>query len=62
MDAVNESERWYEITDAISELIAKTEAQHFIGMSNSHGLVKINKKLYEALEIAQKALEKGETE
>ena len=62
MDEVNEHERWYVVRDAISELIAKTEAQHFIEMSNRHGLVKINKKLYEALEIAQKALEKGETE
>ena len=62
MDEINEHERWYEITDAISALIAKTEVQRFVLMSNRHGLVKINKKLYEALEIAQKALEKGETE
>ena len=62
MDAVNESERWYTVVDAISELIARTEAQSFEVMENRYGLVKINKKLYEALEIAQKALEKGETE
>ena len=62
MDAMSDYERWLEITDAISQLIAKTEAMRFMGMDNRHGLVKVNKKLYEALEIAQKALEKGETE
>ena len=61
MGELNENRHWYAITDAISEVIAKTEAQHFSEISNRHGLVKINKKLYEALEIAQKALDKGET-
>ena len=41
---------WYEIAGEISGFIGKMEAQHFSGMSDRHGLVKITKKLYEALE------------
>lgn len=64
MDELNENRHWYAIAEAISEVIVaivKTEAQLFSEISNRHGLLKINKKLYEALEIAQKALDKGET-
>ena len=53
---------WYEILKEISGFIEKMEDQHFEGMSDRHSLVKITKKLYEALEVAQKAIEKGETE
>jgi hypothetical protein len=57
-----EEANWYEITKELSEFIRKMEEQHFSGMRDRHGLVKITKKLYEALEIAQKAIEKAETE
>ncbi|MBQ7217129.1 MAG: hypothetical protein IJS39_14220 [Synergistaceae bacterium] len=59
---MTEEANWYEIAGEISGFIGKMESQHFSGMSDRHGLVKITKKLYEALEIAQKAIEKGETE
>ncbi len=55
-------ERWLGIVGDISGLIGKMEAQQFSDMNDKHGLVKINKKLYEALEIAQKAVEKAEME
>ena len=33
---MDESQRWYAVTDAISEVIAKTEAQNFSEMSNRY--------------------------
>lgn len=57
-----EEANWYEIANELSDFIRKMEVQHFSGISDRHGLVKITKKLYEALEIAQKAIEKAETE
>ncbi len=63
---MNSYDRWLSIADDISKLIAKIEseigAQNFTETADRHGLSKINKKLYEALEVAQKAIEKAETE
>ena len=63
---MNSYARWLSIADDISKLIAKIEseigAQNFTETADRHGLSKINKKLYEALEVAQKAIEKAETE
>ncbi len=63
---MNNYDRWLSIADDISKLIAKIESeigeQNFTETADRHGLSKINKKLYEALEIAQKAIEKAETE
>ena len=53
--------RWGEIADAISELISKVETEigskNFRAVSDRHSLSKIDKKLYEALEVANKAYE-----
>ena len=54
------------IADDISGVITRIEAEigakNFTETADRHGLSKINKKLYEALEVAQKALKQGETE
>ncbi|MBR0035691.1 MAG: hypothetical protein IJP54_08435 [Synergistaceae bacterium] len=63
---MNSYEHWLNIADEISALITKIEseigAQNFTETADRHGLSKINKKLYEALEVAQKAIQKAETE
>ena len=63
---MNSHEHWLGIADDISALIAKIEseigAQNLTETADRHGLSKINKKLYEALEVAQKAIQKAETE
>ena len=63
---MNSYEHWQSIADDISALITKIEseigAQNFTETADRHGLPKINKKLYEALEVAQKAIQKAETE
>ena len=63
---MNSYERWMSIADDISGVITRIEAEigakNFTETADRHGLSKINKKLYEALEVAQKALKQGETE
>ena len=50
--------RWFEIADCITDIIDKIEAEidsnHFSEPDDRQALSKINKKMYEALEIAQK--------
>ena len=59
---MSETERynkWCEIGERIEAVIGDIEAEisskNFTETSDRHGLVKINKKLYEALEVANKA-------
>ncbi|MBQ7220736.1 MAG: hypothetical protein IJS28_07140 [Synergistaceae bacterium] len=58
---MSELERWYSIASEIEALISMVEAEigakNFSGTSSRHSLSKIDKKLYEALEIANKAAE-----
>lgn len=61
MDCFEVQEHWGNLMIAISELIKKVEAeigsQNFKDVSDRHSLSKIDKKLYEALEVANKAYE-----
>ena len=56
---MNELERWNSIASEIEALIGMVEAEvgakNFTSTSSRHSLSKIDKKLYEALEIANKA-------
>ena len=56
---MSELERWYSLASEIEVLISKVEAevaaQSFKDTASRHSLSKIDKKLYEALEIANKA-------
>ena len=58
--------KWCDIAGSIKELIGFIEGEigskGFTETSDRHGLSKINKKLYEALEVAQKAIQKAETQ
>ncbi len=51
--------KWCDIAGSIEELIQCIEGEigskEFTETSDRHGLAKINKKLYEALEVANKA-------
>ena len=51
--------KWCEIAERIEAVISDIEAEigskNFTETSDRHGLSKINKKLYEALEVANKA-------
>ena len=59
-------ERWYKLAESISALISGVEteigAKNFTELSDRHALSKIDKKLYEALEVAQKAISALEDE
>ena len=61
MNCFEVQEHWGNLANAISELIKKVEAetgsQSFRDISDRHSLSKIDKKLYEALEVATKAYE-----
>ena len=58
--------KWTEIAESLEALIGTIEkeigSKNFTETSDRHGLSKINKKLYEALDVAQKAIQKAETE
>ena len=58
---MDRSKSWFEIANGLEELIGKLEAEigakNLLEISDRHSLLKIDKKLYEALEIANKALE-----
>ena len=66
MDWQEVQKHWENLSDAISELIKKVEAeigsQNFGTVNDRHSLSKIDKKLYEALEIVNKAYESYEPE
>lgn len=51
--------KWTEIAESLEALIGTIEkeigSKNFTETSDRHGLSKINKKLYEALEVANKA-------
>ncbi len=63
---MSELERWHRIAESISSLISSVEAEigakNFTDLSDRHALSKIDKKLYEALEVAQKAISALEDE
>jgi hypothetical protein len=56
---MTELERWLFLADCIGRLIGTVEKEigekNFAGVNDRHSLSKINKKLYEALEVASKA-------
>ena len=59
-------EHWHKLAESISALISGVEteigAKNFTELSDRHALSKIDKKLYEALEVAQKAISALEDE
>lgn len=54
---MSEETSWELIAEELSGFIGKMESHHFSRMEDRHGLVKIMKKLYEALDVAEKAIE-----
>ena len=59
MTAMERYDKWREISSNIEELIIRVEkeigASNFTETNDRHSLSKIDKKLYEALEVANKA-------